>query len=328
MNSSGRGKALNVNWSKFGTGSSGLGGIGGMGGSGVVNWIIYVLAALFIVAVIVMIIQPKIDWSLLDPRPKRIQITSKAYKAWDNLFTYTNLQYTGPSDFDSRLYSVQFDGIIYNTRNYTTTEGPYRQMLHRGSKELIAAAPNGIPLSGCAPAGVGELPPFGLPARMNPGIFVDPNINDIIVFVDTMNGSTPYRESVRIVDIPLDTPFRLGVIINGQVLEIYLNCKLEVTKILAGVPREIENEWYGVSGRANAQAQIQNLMIWTSALGAEDIRSLCPKLPKFGVKRPLCEGTDVAPATAPVNIAQKMKISLGLDATIKATCNSLPNAPQ
>ena len=321
MNSSGGAKAFNFNWSNFGFGNNGGAGVIGNGG---MNWIIYILAALFVIAVIVMVVQPKIDWSFLDPRPKRMQVTNKAYKAWENLFTYTNLQYKGPGDFDSRMYSVQFDGILYNTRNYMTTEGPYRHIMHRGSKELLATTPNGIPLSGCAPAGVGELPPFGLPARMNPGIFVDPNINDIIVFVDTMNGATPYRESVRIVDVPLDTPFRLGVVINGQVLEVYLNCKLEVTKVLSGVPREIENEWYGVSGRANAQAQIQNLMIWTSALAAEDIRPLCPELPKFNGKRPLCEGTDVAQAPA----VEKKEISLGLGASIKATCNSLPTAPR
>lgn len=316
-----------VNWAKFNFGNLGGGSTSAAGGGA--GWIVYILAALFIIVVIIMVVQPKIDWSFLDPRPKRMQVTSKAYTAWNNLFTYTNLQYKGPAGFDSRNYSVLFEGILYNTRNYTTTDGPYRHIVHRGSKELLATTPNGIPLSGCAPAGVGELPPFGLPARMNPGIFVDPNINDIIVFVDTMNGSTPYRESVRIVDIPLDVPFSLGVIINGQVLEVYLNCKLEVTKVLAGVPREIENEWYGISGRANAQAQIQNLMIWTNAISADDIRPLCPKLPTFAAKRSMCEGTDVAPApvTAASTSASK-QISLGLGASIQATCNSLPNAPQ
>ncbi len=317
--------ASGINWNKFGFGNANTS-APSVGGGASVSWIVYILVGLFIAAVIMMVVQPKIDWSFLDPRPKRVQVNSKAYKAWENLFTYTNLQYSGPVEFDSRLYSVQFDGILYNTRNYMTTEGPYRHILHRGSKELLATTPNGIPLSGCAPAGVGELPPFGLPARMNPGIFVDPNINDILVFVDTMNGSTPYRESVRIVDVPLDTPFRLAVVIQGQVLEVYLNCKLEVTKVLSGVPREIENDWYGISGRANAQAQIQNMMIWTSALAADEIRPLCPELPKFAGKRPLCEGTDVA--QAPAAAVEKKEISLGLGASIKATCNSLPNAPR
>lgn len=306
--------------------------IGGNGGGwlGSGNWVLYLLVAAFLVLVIVMVVQPTIDWSVFDPRPKRVQVSSRAYKAWDNLFTYTNLQYTGPAEFDSRSYSVQFDCVLYNTRNYMTNEGPYRQILHRGSKELAAVGGEGVVLSGCAPAGVGELPPFGLPSRMNPGIFVDPNINDILVFVDTMNGATPYRESVRIVDIPLDIPFRLCVVINGQVLEVYLNGKLEVTKVLAGVPREIENEWYGISGRANAQAQIQNMMLWTFPLAAEEVRSVCINVPKFGTKRPLCEGTDVATPTTGVGTVAPMRkeISLGLGATLNATCGALPNAPR
>lgn len=290
------------------------------------RWIIYILVAIVIVAIIISVIQPKIDWSIFDPRPKRIQVSSRAYTAWDNLFTYTNLQYEGPSGFDSRKYSVQFDGILYNTRNYSSTDSTYRHILHRGSKELSGI---GGGSTSCAPSSVGELPPFGLPNRMNPGIFVDPNVNDIIVFVDTMNGATPYRESVRIVDVPLDVPFRLAVLLNGQVLEVYLNCKLEVTKVLAGIPREIENTWYGISGRANAQAQIQHLMIWTTALLADEIRSICPELPKFSVKRPLCEGTDVVVQPKAILTMSREEVpSLGVSAAIKATCGSLPNAPQ
>ncbi len=311
---------MNINFNAIGGTSGG----GGDWISGISNTMLYVLVAAFIAVVILMVVQPKIDWTVFDPRPKRVQVSARAYKAWDNLFTYTNLQYTGPTEFDSRSYSVQFDCVLYNTRNYMTNEGPYRQILHRGSKELVAEGGGNV-LSGCAPAGVGELPPFGLPSRMNPGIFVDPNLNDIIVFVDTMNGATPYRESVRIVDVPLDVPFRLGVVVNGQVLEVYLNCKLEVTKVLAGVPREIENTWYGISGRANAQAQLQNMMLWTFPLAAEEMRSLCPDMPKFAVKRPICEGTDVA--STGIAAAPK-QISLGLGATIKATCGTLPNAPR
>jgi hypothetical protein len=313
---------MNINFGALGISGGSTNGLFGVTS----NVLLYVLVAAVLVAIIIMVVQPKIDWTVFDPRPKRIQVSSRAYKTWDNLFSYTNLQYTGPADFDSRSYSLQFDCILYNTRNYMTNEGPYRHILHRGSKELASINGTANLLSGCAPAGVGELPPFGLPSRMNPGIFVDPNINDIIVFVDTMNGATPYRESVRIVDIPLDIPFRLGVIINGQVLEVYLNCKLEVTKVLAGTPREIENDWYGIAGRANAQAQIQNMLLWTFPLAAEDMRPLCPELPKFGVKRPLCEGTDVATA-APASPPAK-EISLGLSASIKATCGSLPNVPR
>jgi hypothetical protein len=314
-----------IQWANFGAIN------GTTGGGERLSWILYIFIGLFMTAVIVMVVQPKIDWSFLDPRPRRIKVSSRAYKAWENEYTYTNLQYTGPTEFDSHNYTVQFDCILYNTRNYLTTEGPYRHILHRGSKELMTTNPGGIPLSGCAPAGVGELPPFGLPSRMNPGIFIDPNINDVIIFVDTMNGATPYRESVRIVDIPLDIPFNISVIIHGQVLEVYLNCKLEVTKVLSGVPREIENDWYGISGRANAQAQVQNMMLWTNPLSAEDIRSLCTKLPQFKGKRPLCEGTNTSQqpvSTDKAKVSATKDISLSLGASIKATCNSLPNAPQ
>ena len=73
---------------------------------------------------------------------------------------------------------------------------------------------------------------------MNPGVFLDPNLNDILVFVDTEGGD---RESLRIPNIPLDIPFRIGIILNDRVLEFYLNCRLETTKILKYKPKKVDN---------------------------------------------------------------------------------------
>ncbi len=138
------------------------------------------------------------------------------------------------------------------------------------------------------------MPPYGLPKRMNPGVFLDPNVNDVLVVVDTERGGDFIREHVRIKDIPMDQPFRLGIVVKEHVLEVYLNCRLEVSKILYGRPRAVENVWYGLSGTAAAQAQIQNLYIWKRALPADQMTTLCKYPVKFDIERPICDASESA----------------------------------
>jgi hypothetical protein len=268
--------------------------------------LVYVLfAGLIIAAVVMMLMGKKIEFSALDPRPKYMIVRSTSKLFWPPGPFFTNLIVpvgSNGADFMDNSYSLIFDAVLYNTRSYRTTGGPWRQILHRGSDELKATTIGGAVLRGCAASGTsGPLPPFGLPRRMNPGIFLDPNINDIIIFVDSDRGSESYRESVRLVDIPMDIPFRIGINLKGQVLEVYLNCKLEITKVLAGTPKKVEDTWYGLAGSAAAEAQIQNLYIWKTPLTADQMGAICvPQPPVFMKKRPICDAADsVTSAPAP-----------------------------
>lgn len=263
--------------------------------------IAYVLLGVLVVYFIgLMLLNKPIDFSWLDPRPKSMKTTSDAYLFWKPSALFTNLRAPEGSvpGFSNNLYSIMVDGLLLNTRNFKGTGGPWRHILHRGSNELAVTTLGGaLKSGGCVSAfnRVGALPKDGVPKRMNPGIFLDPNTNDIVIFVDTERGGDSFRESVRIVDVPMDIPFRIGVIINGKVLEVYLNCKLEVSKVLNGRPRSVEDVWYGLSGSAAAQAQIQNLYVWKRAVPADQIGSVCPGLPKFKKTRPICDGADSVP---------------------------------
>lgn len=286
------------------------------------NLLYILLGALLIIAIVLMLINKKIDWSFLDIRPKGMQVTQSAYVYWKPSPIYTNLKIpiNSITNFESDMYSFNFDLLLHNTRVFNTTEGPWRHIVHRGSNELESTTFKGQIVSGCVPNVGHTLPPFGLPKRMNPGIFLDPNTNDIIVYVDSENGSESYRESVRIADIPMDIPCRIGVVIRKRILEVYINCKLEVTKVLAGDPKNVENVWYGLAGGAAAQAQIQNMYIWTKALNVNDMNSLCASLGKvsYEVKRPLCDASDnitttaSASATASASVAPLMQYGTAL----------------
>lgn len=282
--------------------------------------LMYILVVAFIALVLLMLYGTRINWSRFDPRPMRWIIQQDSTLNWKPIGPFTNL--TIPkneiiTDFEDDTYTMVTEVLLNNSRNYWTEEGPYRHIAHRGSDELIQAKTGGIALSGCGISmSNSTLPPFGLPKRMNPGIFLDPNVNDILVFVDTTDKNETFRESVRIKDVPLDIPLRISIVLNRRVLEVYLNCGLEVTKLLSHDPKHVENEWYGIAGAAAAQAQIQNMYLWKRSLPSTDMKYLCPPIVKQFRAKPECP--DSAASTQAPKTTQKVNIGFG--SHVEATC--------
>jgi hypothetical protein len=284
---------------------------------GISTIVLYILVLALVGFVVAMLMNVKLSLSWLIP--KKYTVKAVSHKFWLPSGEYSNLvvpSTLAPVPTDN-AYTMMLEGLLFNSRNYQTTDGPYRHLTHRGSNEL---APTSSTTSiGCSMSGTNtNLPPFGLPKRLNPGIFLDPNTNDILVFVDTTDGKNTYRESVRIADVPLDIPFSLGIVVNGRVLEVYLNCGLEATKVLTGDPSNVENVWYGLSGSASADAQIQNLTLWDYGLPADDFRAVCEVPKAFSKLRPQCNGTDKLALPAKKPAAQPSQ-DLGINAQL-ATC--------
>jgi hypothetical protein len=116
---------------------------------------------------------------------------------------------------------------------------------------------------------------------MNPGIFLDNSTNDIHVFVHTLavegGQNVILLESMTITDVPLGTPITVGVVCNGQALEVYLNCRLYSTQLLKGVPYlpKADNQWFGRYGIAPMSGLIQNLQLWDASIGSSDYMAMC-----------------------------------------------------
>ena len=239
---------------------------------------LYLLAGLILVAIVLMVMGTKIDWSSLDPRPVSWQVSQAGKRLWPPSLQYTNLKAENPLPLEPTNYSSSVEMVLYNTRTYTPNS-PQRHIFHRGAQQIDATT--------------------GLPTRMNPGVILDNNLNDILIYVDTVLGAEIFRESVRIVDVPMDIPLRLEVVVKGQVLEVYINCKLEITKVLTGIPYGVENNWYGLTGANAAQAQIQNLYVWDRALTSTEVATLCLSgIPAFQTQRAVCESSGAVGAVA------------------------------
>lgn len=195
-----------------------------------------------------------------------------------------------PVSIKSDIYTMAIEMVWYNTRKLGDASSPYRHILHRGSGELknqTASVPFFTQPSACGGSSFKGLPPKGLPAEMNPGIFADPILNDLYVFVTTSSNFKRTNEMIHIPDVPMDKPFHLAVVMQKKLVEVYIDCQLQVSKILQGEPIAVSKAWYGLSGKANLMAQIQNLKLWNRALSPQDMHSRCSTI-TFSTKRPVC----------------------------------------
>ena len=279
----------------------------GSSGNNMSNIILYILLIAIFVLIYLLLTGYKFSIKSIDIRPERYKALDKANVFWKTGTVISeNLRITDdqlPIDMDNK-YTFHFDLLLSDTRNTVRIDGPYRHIFHRGSSDLFSEQ-SGTAVASTDPT---PLPPYGLPRRLNPGIFLDPNTNDIIIFVDTKstNGEV-YRESGRISDIPVDKPLRLTVSVHNKVLEVDMNCKLELTKVLAGDPRQVENVIYGLCGSAAANASVQNLIVWPYAINNDTLLHFCPMpIPSFQPPAKSCNSPMDPALTSSATTAQNM----------------------
>ena len=122
-----------------------------------------------------------------------------------------------------------------------------------------------------------------------PTIFTDSNI---IVYIDSMkndlniitqttttNGSVVPEPLPPIVNVPVGTPFRVGIIFTSNYLEVYINGKLEATRILRGTLIGSLGTFYSPPSRVSSSVQIANIQYWARILTPSDLRAIGPVLP-------------------------------------------------
>jgi len=282
-------------------------------GEGVALWALIIL---FFAAIVFMLLGKAIPTPpnllpYLIPKSTRVYSASEVY--WPPSGTTTNMT-AALSKFEvpqNTSYSFNMDLIIKDSRTLSTST-LHRHIFHRGSADYAGPTPSNT---------------TSLPARMNPGVFLDPLTNDMLVFIDTVgsNGSEGYRESVRIADLPLSVPFHLGLVLNDRTLDVYINCRLEETQFLKGTPKVAENTIYGIMGPSPAPVQLQNLYTWTYPLGADDVSAICGTAPSF-VLSPTCGiKAPVPPAVDAKGPKPKGTVVSGLTQAIQSLINRVFN---
>jgi hypothetical protein len=180
----------------------------------------------------------------------------------------------------SSNYSLIVDVFVENPLQFSTTP---RIILTRGA--LLNEKPTGDTLLGT----------FGY---YNIVAALLPDTNDLIV--STLN-SANNMENVVIPNVPVQTPFRLGVILMDNALEVYINGKLVKTRTLLSPPKDIKGDIAPAAGLQSNIIKVRNLKIWPRVLSTAEIREATPSLSSssdFGAAPPTTTSTSTCSAAA------------------------------
>jgi len=102
-----------------------------------------------------------------------------------------------------------------------------------------------------------------------------PDTNDLIVSVLNKDNN---MENVIISNIPVQEPFRVGVIIMEQAMEVYINGHLAKTRKFASPPKDVTGDIAGPLGINTTIFKVRNLKIWDRILRTTEIRYAKPPL--------------------------------------------------
>jgi hypothetical protein len=116
---------------------------------------------------------------------------------------------------------------------------------------------------------------LGMYERYNLVMALLPDTNDLIVSVQNSDNN---MENVVISNVPVQEPFRVGVIIMEQAMEVYLNGHLAKTRKFSAPPKDITGDIEGPLGINTNIFKVRNLKIWNRILRTSEIRYAKPEL--------------------------------------------------
>lgn len=102
-----------------------------------------------------------------------------------------------------------------------------------------------------------------------------PDTNDLLISVLNANNNT---ENIIIPNIPVQEPFRLGVILMNQAMEVYINGHLMKTRAFSVPPKSVKGDFYPLSSAESTLAKLSNFKVWPSILTSPEIRYAKPDM--------------------------------------------------
>lgn len=118
---------------------------------------------------------------------------------------------------------------------------------------------------------------LGIFDNYNLAIALLPDTNDMIVSVLNKENN---MENVIIPNVPVQEPFRLGVIVMEQALEVYMNGYLMKTRTFHSAPKDVKGDIFPASGLEANMAKLRTLKIWPRLLTSAEMRDTQPSMTK------------------------------------------------
>lgn len=124
---------------------------------------------------------------------------------------------------------------------------------------------------------------LGVVENYNIAVALSPDTNDLVVSTLTSGSNGVNMENILVPNVPVQEPFRLGIVMMDMAMEVYLNGRLVKTRALSGTPMAIKGKFYPINKDI---ATIRNLHIWNRILSPPEIRYATPSLPDAKIFTP------------------------------------------
>ena len=145
--------------------------------------------------------------------------------------------------------------------NLNENDGKYRCVFYKGN-DFASGADD--------PAGI------NFPNNA-PGVYIAPNTNDLVIFMNTFN---VINEQVTITNIPLNKWFNVIIRCQNTTMDVYVNGTVTKSVELHGVPKQNYGNVY-VGMNNGFSGYISNLWYYDYALGTTEIQQLVTKGPNI-----------------------------------------------
>jgi hypothetical protein len=154
-------------------------------------------------------------------------------------------------------YSMILDIFIENPMQFSTRP---RILFTRGA--TVRETPNSDTL-------------LGMLENYNLAIALLPDTTDLIVSVLNKDNN---MENVIIPNVPVQEPFRLGVVVMEHALEVYLNGYLMKTTKFLAPPKDVKGDIFPASGIQTNLVKLRTLKIWPRVISTGEMRESQPAL--------------------------------------------------
>uniref|UniRef100_A0A6C0DCD9 Uncharacterized protein n=1 Tax=viral metagenome TaxID=1070528 RepID=A0A6C0DCD9_9ZZZZ len=154
-------------------------------------------------------------------------------------------------------YSMILDIFIENPMQFSTRP---RILFTRGA--TVRETPNSDTL-------------LGMLENYNLAIALLPDTTDLIVSVLNKDNN---MENVIIPNVPVQEPFRLGVVVMEHALEVYLNGYLMKTRKFLATPKDVKGDIFPASGIQTNLVKLRTLKIWPRVISTGEMRESQPAL--------------------------------------------------
>lgn len=122
-----------------------------------------------------------------------------------------------------------------------------------------------------------------------PGVYITPNTNNLVVFMNTFN---VINEQITIEDIPINKWFNLIIRCQNTTLDVYMNGLIVKSHELHGVPKQNYGNVY-VAANGGFSGNISDLKYYSYALGTSAINRIMTKGPNTYSKDTLLNSLQV-----------------------------------